>query len=205
MNVTVEKIFPTSANAKIFSKMNKRFGSEYIGRAKSQGKTNKELLKLAMTDLKDEITLWIKLDGKKIGMVISPWITDSVSGEVEGRFLDTRWIKPKYRGRGIGTEVMKILIDQYDIAGTNLIGSTLFNESVMKSLIDNGFGYVVPKWCIDSHYAPEEAMYNEGMINEIHWWVYRTDGLYKDLISSGDYQMVAVSKLLQQKMEFEAA
>ena len=205
MNVTVEKIFPTSANAKIFSKMNKRFGSEYIGRAKSVGKTNKQLLKLAMKDIKDEVTLWIKLDGKKIGMVISPWITDSVSGDVKGRFLDTRWIKPKYRGRGIGTEVMKILIDQYDIAGTNLIGSTLFNESVMKSLIDNGFDYVVPKWSVDQYYAPEEAMYNEGMMDEIHWWVYRTDGMYKDLISSGDYHMMSVSKLLQQMLEFEAA
>jgi|TARA_B100000035_G_C20779000_1_gene456057 GNAT superfamily N-acetyltransferase len=196
MNVTVEDVFPSEAHARLLSNWNKQFSKEYEGNTKSQGLSSKERIATGLKDIKDGVAFFIKVDGKKVGMVISPWITDE-DGNILSRFLDTRWIEPKYRGLGIGSKVMKILIDKYDIAGTNLIGKTLFTESVMRSLVANGFEYAQPKFFVDPYYEEEREIYlSKEFRHKCHYYVYRTDGFHKKELTS-DMPLISLKEILQ--------
>ena len=165
LDLALESAVAYPAWARLYARMFKQFEREYKGSLRAREFTTKQREQLSLQDLRQDYVRWITLNGRKIGYALCPTQTDQ-EGNIVGRYLDTRWIEPKYRGRGIGGSVLKLLLDTQDINSVKI--NTLHLEQTDQWWCERGFRRAVPAWCIDSNFEPEKTMENR---EYMHWYL----------------------------------
>ena len=169
--IALELIKPTPAFTKQYVSMFKQFRKTYDGTTRTESKNTKELLKIAAEDIENQYVFWI-LDGKKkIGFCLAPF-TWKDSGEITGRYLDTRYILESYRGAGVGSRVLDLLVNEYGVHSVKINTAHLQDTAAYWAKKD--FRYAVPAFAIDKTFAVEK---NKGLFKEdyLHWYMMHKD------------------------------
>ncbi len=119
MEITIQPVFNSDANANTLRLMNKKFNETYKYTCKTQGMSRKEALATVKIDITNGFIFWICADNKKIGYVLAPPCGKD-NETITARYLDTRFILPQYQGNGIGSKVLDILINEMQVVQTCL-------------------------------------------------------------------------------------
>jgi len=135
MQITIQPVFNSEANANTLRLMNKKFNETYKYSCKTQSMGRKEALATVKIDIANGYIFFICADNKKIGYVLAP--PTGKDGVMVARYLDTRFILPEYQGKGIGSKVLDILINEMDVVETCLHLDQA--ESHRQYYIDKGF------------------------------------------------------------------
>lgn len=167
MNITLELAKPTEAFAKKYLQMFKQFRKEYDGTTRTEHQSNKDLLQLGFEDIQKKYVYWIVQAGRKIGFALCPHMYKQ-DGEVVGRYLDTRFIMPQYRKKGIGTTVLDLLIDNHDVCQAKI--NTVHLEETCDYWPTKGFRYAAPAAWIDPNFAAEKDR-NKFNQSHLHWYL----------------------------------
>ena len=167
MTISLELIKPTDAFTKKYVSMFKAFRKTYEGTTRTESQSTKELLKLAREDIENKYIYWIKEDRRIIGFALAP-ITWDHCGKITGRFLDTRYILESHRGKGIGSVVLDILVDQLGVHSVKINSKHL--EETGHYWGNKGFRYAVPACAIDKNFSIER---NRELFNKdyLHWYI----------------------------------
>ena len=195
-NITIQKIFPSTAWAKVYAKMGKTFAENYVGSLRSRDLSRKERETIALGDLKKEYVYWILLDGKKIGYILAPIVT-SPEGEHLGRYLDTRYIEQDYRGKGYGTQAFDLLCQEDEIKSVKLNGFHFIQNWQYWDKI--GYGYAVMACVVDKNYAPEYALLKATDVDNemLHWYVLKNDEKELDYLRKRKAPFVKTSEFFK--------
>jgi len=145
MKITIQPVFNSEANANTLRLMNKKFNETYKYTCKTQSMSRKEALATVKIDIANGYVFFICADNKKIGYVLAP--PTGKDGVVMGRYLDTRFILPEYQGKGIGSRVLDILINQMDVIETCLHLDQA--QSHRQYYIDKGFVAMIYRFQTD--------------------------------------------------------
>ena len=146
MQITIQSVFNSEANANTLRLMNKKFNETYKYTCKTQSMSRKEALATVKTDIANGYVFWICADNKKIGYVLAP--PCGMDNEtVIARYLDTRFILPEYQGKGIGSKVLDILINEMDVVETCLHLDQA--QSHRQYYIDKGFVAMIYRFQTD--------------------------------------------------------
>lgn len=173
-------IKPTVAFAEKYSRMFKNFSREYEGTTTDIPKQKKEMIQIALEDMRQEYLFWIVLDGKRIGFVSAPY-TWKQDGTITGRYLDTRYILPEYRAKGLGTQVLKLLLEQHTVDSAKI--NTVHLTQTSKFWPKFGFRYAVPAFAVDKNFAIEKnrELFDE---NYRHWYLLHNDSASLKILQS---------------------
>jgi len=158
MQITIQPVFNSEANADTLRLMNKKFNETYKYACKTQSMSRKEALATVKTDIANGYIFFICADNKKIGYVLAP--PTGKDGVMVARYLDTRFILPEYQGKGIGSKVLDILINEMNVVETCLHFDQI--ESYSKYYIDRGFKVMIHRGVVDEqfHYELKNAVKN---------------------------------------------
>jgi L-amino acid N-acyltransferase YncA len=151
MNITIQPVFNSDANADKLRLMNKKFNETYKYTCKTQSMSRKEALATVKTDIVNGFVFFICADNKKIGYVLAP--PCGRNGVMVARYLDTRFILPEYQGKGIGSKVLDILINEMQVVQTCLHLDQA--ESHRQYYIERGFKVMVHRGVLDKHFRYE--------------------------------------------------
>ena len=145
MKITIQPVFNSEANANTLRLMNKKFNETYKYTCKTQSMSRKEALATVKIDIANGYVFWICADNKKIGYVLAP--PTGKDDVVMGRYLDTRFILPEYQGKGIGSKVLDILINEMQVVETCLHLDQA--QSHRQYYIDKGFVALIYRFQVD--------------------------------------------------------
>ena len=170
--VDLELIFPSDANAKKLATMVKRFDAGYPKPTKSTGLNSKQRNQLARDDIDLEYSFWIRYHGAQVGFVTAPKVTRRKDGSMVGRYLDTRYIEPQYRGQGIGSQAVDLLEKHHQLTCNKLLMSKIPTPAG-KWWIRRNFCMGVPCFVNDEIMEYEKHQYMSGIDKDIHWFLYK--------------------------------
>jgi len=170
--VDLELIFPSDANAKKLATMVKKFSADYPKPTKSTGLTAKQRNQLARGDIDNDYSFWIRYHGDQVGFVTAPKVTSRKDGALVGRYLDTRYIEPQYRGLGIGSAAVDLLENHYQLTCNKLLLSKI-DTPAGKWWIRRNFCMGVPCFHLDQNMQYEKYQFMSGTDQDIHWFLYK--------------------------------
>lgn len=169
--ITLEQIYPSDANAERLSRMIRRFGLEYDLPTRSIQLNQRQRRQQALSDIQQGYSLWILLEGERIGFVGAPFITDA-DGNRDGRYLDTRWIQPQHRQKGYGTQVIDQLEQDHGLVANKINSERL--QSHGQWWHGRGYDHGVPCFYVDGNMAYEKQLFLSGNKN-IHWFLFHKE------------------------------
>ena len=147
-------------NYEIARKLNKQFCAEYEHECKTKTMTRKQAIAVAKSDIEAGNLFWILVDGKRAGYCLT-----AIANTENNRYLDTRYIIPKFQGQGIGGKVLELCEQVANVTMARLKLSTAFKHyDYWKK---RGYGAVSICGYTDLHFAPEV----EHKVEDPHVWL----------------------------------